>query len=317
MANLHIVPDPTKSQELNAVYLTLTIRRFGTRAKMKTAKGRKESDLADTVEDLVLDGEVDAFHLSKDLLKSPEYQRISARDTETRVWLRRRTLPSLVRDGVHLLTFELIDDVDAYLLKYIEERHVLVDAFLEAYPERVLETKERLGANFNQGDYPPADAIRHQFKVEYSYIQVEAPGKIATFRLDIYRREQEKAAAQMDELVASCKAILRAELKGMVDHLVHRLTPWPDGKRKLLFSAMIPNFAEGLALIKARDIASDADLQKVLVRAEKILAGVDIDSLRDDEGVRDHVRVGFERVKKLVDGLVTEAPRLVCMGDEE
>ena len=141
------------------------------------------------------------------------------------------------------------------------------------------------------------------------YFSLGAPTGLEKIRADIFEREQEKAAAQWTAVLEESRNVLRAEMAELVDHMVERLEPGPDGKGKRFNSSLVENLDEFLTVFSKRNIADDAALQEVVEQARKALAGVTPKQLRESRSVREATRARFEEVKAKLSRLVVVGAR--------
>jgi hypothetical protein len=99
---------------------------------------------------------------------------------------------------------------------------------------------------------------------------------------------------------------LRLTFKELVDALVDRLSPRPDGTRKKLVG--IDRLLEFVDSFSKQNVANDAELQALVVQVRGILKGQDVASLRKDQDLRELVKERMESAKVILDTLVEDAP---------
>lgn len=278
------------------VVLMLELGRLGTRAKVNT-------------DDVEVDTDKDMLHVSKDILTSLELKAISAHDYAVRAYVKARSLPSYLKGGFYLVPVRSLEDIDAQLVALQAEREGLVDTFLAAYPGCVESAKERLGSLYRSGDYPAVSKVQATFTWRARYMTFSTPSSLKGISKALYEREAEKAQSEMRAAVDDIKLLLRAELKGLVDHMVERLTPDTDGKPKIFRGSLVGNVKQFLDLLDGRNVVEDVDLSALASQARALLDGVDSDTLRKDEALKGAVAVGFEKLKAALDPLVAAKPR--------
>jgi hypothetical protein len=274
-------------------------------------------------EKLGVDADVSMLHASKRLLRSDELDRVRRGDAKIRARVRAKSLPSLLRDGMHLVALGMVDEIDAEIRAAQEKRDEDVEAFIDALPDRVAEAEQALGELFDIDDYPGVvktdsgyamtdggrEAVRALFEIRYRFIEVTAPGKLGSLSAELFRREKAKAQAELERLAENCRVVLRAEMQGLLAHMVDRLTPGVDGMPKKFKNCLVPNFLEGLRLIKGREITDDAELRTLLDRAEKLAGNVDSALLRDWDDEREKAQREFASIKSRLDDMIEAAPR--------
>ena len=241
--------------------------------------------------------EVDAdktlLRLSKQLLDSPELKAIQKLDSEVQGYLRTVAFSSMFKGGVYLIPLAIVEQVEAALKNFAERRQVLVNAAVDAYPQRTQETSERLGVVHQPGDYPSAKRFEATFTFEWQYVTFDTPTRLKAISAALFEQEREKAAAKLSVVADECRDAMRAGLASMVDRLVERLTPDADGKPKKFTKTAVTNIHEFLASFELRNVTDDAELASVVEQARKVMAGVDVDMLRAKNGDNDSVRAAM------------------------
>ncbi|MHA2642862.1 MAG: hypothetical protein V2G41_09465 [bacterium JZ-2024 1] len=262
-----------------------------------------------SVDVLEVDADKDLLHLTKEIVRSPEYERIVRKDNEIRRLIRRYTLPSFISRGVYIVPLSLIYPLDNALNDMRLERENLVELFLRAYPSYISEARLRLRSLFNESDYPPVEALREAFDVKVRYICFDTPLVLQEVNSELFRREAERARQEWDRALEEMKKLLRVTMAELVDHMVERLTPGPDGRPKIFRDSLVENMLEFLDLFEVKNLANDRELAAVVSRARDLLQGVTPESLRRSQHLREATRSGLEQIKGAVDSLIAPAPR--------
>lgn len=301
-------PQPTPEQGNlfdRAVLLNLVLRRMGNRRKVaKERIGARDSGA--TVE---ADCQNPALlAMSKQLVASSEYDAIASLFGEARAWIYTRCLPSPFRKGVYFLPLGLIPDVEARLTAYRMQLDELVERLARVYPALQTIASRELGAMYNAADYPTTAQLRESFGMEWSYQTVSTPKVLESIDRAIYAREAENARRRIEEATEDIKAGLRESMADLVSHMVDRLTP-TDGKKKIFKNTMTAKFQDFLATFEVRNLANDGELAALAGRARQLLNGIDPETLRDSEDIRNTIREGLAEVKNELDTMITAAPR--------
>lgn len=332
MATVHSIsdrqqhPDALETVSERVTLLVLSISSFGNQARLKNEGVSVLAEDGDRERASVEGG--DMVRLSKRLLDSEELRAVRRLDGDVKTELlgRSRTvgdqkhhvpgaaLPSLVRDGIVAVPTDRVSAVDERVRRYVAERAALIDAFLETYPARVAEARERLGDNWSDEDYPSERELRRRFKVRWRWVQLGVPTALRSISDDLYQEARRKAAAEAERFLASSRALLRGELLGLLSYVGDLLAPRPDGTRKCFRDSVLPSYLEALKLIRSRDVADDADLRAALDQSERLAMGFYGDAPLEAAAVREHdalaeqlaARVG--EVRKQVERLVAERP---------
>lgn len=283
-----------------AVCISLTFNRFGITKQLPKSAYQVDADK-------------DRTKAQKYILDAKELKALVSLDNEISHWVRDDiALPSpMFKNGIYLVPMELVGLIEKKLAEYKAKRDLLVRAFVNAYPQMIEDSKKALNGQFNPLDYPPADAIASYFGMTWQYIGYGVPGQLESVNKEIYSREQQKAEARVADATEQIIATLRLSLKGLVDHMVERLSPDADGKPKVFKSSLVGNMTEFLATAKQRNITGDVEFDKLADQAASIMNGVDIKTLKDNKSVRDYVLKGMETIKGQMDLLVTTKTRFV------
>jgi transcriptional regulator of met regulon len=191
---------------------------------------------------------------------------------------------------------------------HIVTRKELVDRFCETYESSILEAQTKLGPRFNPGDYPTKDEARDSFKYRWSYMQFGVSEALKEISTEMFRREQEKAEEQWKQVDSSIRTLLRTSMKELVDHMVERLTPGEDGKKKRFTKNSLENIEAFLRTFDARNLTDDVELQKVVEQVKKLTDGLPAEQVRTDEALRDSLKIGFDKIKTSLDGMIVLAP---------
>jgi hypothetical protein len=83
----------------------------------------------------------------------------------------------------------------------------------------------------------------------------------------------------------------------------------PGEKKKVFKDSFVPNIQEFIDTFGVRNLTNDAELGVLVEQARNIIAGVDNQALRDDEGLREKVNRQFEQVRAQLDTMICRAPR--------
>lgn len=302
------------------VCLSLDLKEWGNTRTVKREKIADEKEHRKAA--VVVRGNKDRFRGSTKLLISPEIEAISSFDNETRAYLRKICIPaSAFKSGVYILPNTLIEHAEDYLQQRLVMRGDLLDEAVEAYPQRHDEAKEDLREHdalslYDYRDYPSPDGFRASYGMKWRYLAFHVPESLDNVRADIRKREQEKAAAEIKELGAECKSILRSEFAKLVEHMNDRLTPGPDGKRKIFKDTLTENFRDFLRTFEARDLTDDEELKRLVSEASDLMENVEADDLRTDDDLRESLAASFEEMKETLGGMVETEPGRLYIADE-
>lgn len=280
-----------------AILVSIAITRFGTRKRVKASQIQTDADRT-------------MLHISKDIFESPDFKTIARFDNDTRRTIWAKALPTEFRSGVYAVLFDDVVKMDEYLETRMAERSPLVETALSTLDDLKKDAEARLGSLYNERDYPLKDEIRRAYTMEWQWIELGPAGKLKTISEKLLRREQEKAAAQAVNEIDQIKLALRDGVAEVFEHLVDRLTPSTDGKKKVFRDSLITNAMEFFSDVEHKITAfDDADLAALVTQAKEVLEGSTPKDLRGDEGLRDFTRESVANLKATLDGMLKDAPR--------
>ncbi|MFN3653508.1 MAG: hypothetical protein ACK47B_28345 [Armatimonadota bacterium] len=297
----HVISDSPLSGK--AVCLAVTIRALGTRRTVESSRIETDADRS-------------LVHVGKEILDCPEVDALRGQEGRIRKHLRRKTVPSLVfRRGVTLCPLASLDEVDATLFAFQQERREMVEALVAALPARVEEARERLGSWFDASDYPSPERIRAGYELEWRYLAAAVPGSLKTFRRDIYEREQEKIEELYRKEWEYVRQCLRLELNALVEHLAERLTPTATGEKKVFKSSTVTELLDWIRSFDPRNLTDDQELAGTVQRLERLLQGIDPETLRKSESARNLIRGGLDVVRTSLTAQIVSVERAYDFGD--
>jgi len=263
--------------------------------------------------------------LTKRILVCPELKAIESYLEETRRYVAAQAIVNvLLRPGLYLVPLDSVKSLDAYLLQRIDGLPPLVEAFLQSYDTRKAEAECRLKSQAKAHDYPSAEGVRRAFGIEVSYLAFSVPQQLEHLSHALFTREQEKAQANVIEMAARIEDVLVVSTRKLVDHLVERLSDAEDGQPKRFWVArgaekltLIDRAREFFQLLKTKNVVESQAIHELADLGQQLLDGVDVDSLRDSEALRAHIRQQFEVVQEQLAALRVTAPVRALRFDDE
>jgi len=293
----------------DAVVLTIEARKMGvTRAVASSEVQVRSSDKVD----------LESLKVTKRLLKSDEFDAISAADRAIHARLRSIALPSVLRKGAYLIPSALIARVDKEVEAYADKRaNVLVPAFLAKYSALVEEDRKRLDTLWSSDNYPDAEQVAAQFYVRMRYVDFGTPGKLETIDRAMFERERDRVQKEWDEARDVLQDAMRTSFAQIVNHFVDRLSPDKSGKRKKFRDSMVTSAQEWLEFFKPRNVADDESLATLVDECKSLIEGVDPGVLRTNTDLREQVTKGMQELQTKTDVLLVEAPRRKINLEEE
>jgi hypothetical protein len=244
---------------------------------------------------------------SKKILECPEYEFLLQLKRTIHRRLKSLALPGeILRAGVYPVSVAMVEAVEKTLEEFSVRWGVGVLGLEQVWDLRVREVEDRLRALYDGTDYPSWERVQSCFGVKWNYFSVSTPQVLQTISARLFTREQAKATVQWKEMLDEIRVGLRLTFKELVDALVDRLSPRPDGTRKKLVG--IDRLLEFVDSFSKQNVANDEQLQALVVQVRGILKGQDVASLRKDQDLRELVKERMESAKVILDTLVEDAP---------
>lgn len=188
-----------------------------------------------------------------------------------------------------------------------DEFNALVTKFLDRYDTLVAAAAFQLGSLFDRAEYPTREQVARKFSFEVVYTPMPTSGD---FRLDIESEVQGDLAAQyekrMETQLASASKDAWTRLHGVLSRISDRLTPEPDGKKRIFHETMLSNADELCDLLTALNVTGDPDLEQARIQLQKALFGVSAKELREVESARVEVKKNVDDILKSFDWFDSE-----------
>jgi hypothetical protein len=183
-----------------------------------------------------------------------------------------------------------------------------VQAFADVVEQRRDESRDRLKGAFNIGHYPTREQVLAGYRIEKRWLTMSTPQSLKQISASFFEREKSKAEESIKTATQEITKLLAAEARKLTGHLVERLTPGADGKSKIFRDSAVSNISEFLATFNLRDIGGSDELNVQISQIRKLLNGVDPESLRTNDTLKDSVTAGFKQVAEELDKLVIAKP---------
>ena len=270
-----------------------------------------------STDEIEAEADKESLNVQKILMKSKALDKLkSLRGAINREVSKLAVPVSHFRKGTYLLPVQLVELMEKRLNELALEWDRNVGAFMAEYPQVIDEARERLNGLFNPNDYASEEAIKNNFRFDWNYSVASTPQSLQGISKSLFEREQQRAAQQWRDAEYEIRSALREGFAGLVDHFVERLTPDNDGKKKRFHTSFVDGFRDFLDTFNGRNLTDDVQLNNLVVKAQKLMEGVDVDLLRKDDGLRDRVLDSFENLKASSDGLVVKKSRAISFDDD-
>lgn len=209
--------------------------------------------------------------------------------------------------GLRLVRQDQVEPFNQQMHEYqaqLEEAVHRLDQRLEGLKAAA---RERLGSLFNPADYP--NSLRGLFLVEWDFPSVEPPEYLLRLNPELYQQEKARITARFEEAVRLAEEAFTAELAKLVDHLVERLGSDADGTKKVFRDTAITNLNEFFGQFKGLNVHSSADLDRLVETAQRAVAGIEPQAVRDSDSLRQHVSTQLSAVAASLDQMLVDQPR--------
>lgn len=243
----------------------------------------------------------------KRLFNSNTYDAACRVQDEAKEWCRRRALPAGL-DGCCVFPASMVPEVYARLDRADADLAEAAEAFVTEYEALRKQAREQLRDLYREEQYPGPDAMKAKFRIERSLVELGTPGeeKIGKEFAEYERRKAQERWRAMEEEVS---AGLREAFAELVGHLAERLAPAPDGGRKRLHETALEGLREFTELFSKRNLLGDVELEQLVERTRRLIAGKDVSVLRENDLWRQRLSQQMSEVKSGVDRLLTAGPR--------
>jgi hypothetical protein len=249
------------------------------------------------------------LRVSVDLYDSKELRNVTKFLSQLKQRIKGKTVPSFFRGGMYLVKHEAVEEVDEILIEATKQFEPLVEAFASIAEEAKEDARKRLGPAFDGTRYPTPEQIKAIFRIEWRWLTLETPDSLKKVSVNIFQREAKKAEEALQSATEDITMLLAAEAKGLADHMVDRLTPDDDGKRKVFHRTLVSNLSEFLNNFSLRAIGTSEELNDQVKRMRDLLEGIDVKDLKQNATLRQDVSDGFAKVAGRLDELVRNKPR--------
>ncbi|TXT37026.1 MAG: hypothetical protein FD138_798 [Planctomycetota bacterium] len=202
------------------------------------------------------------------------------------------------------------DDIERLHTELTSLRLELADAVEQLdrrYAELRTAAQQRLGRLFNLSDYPAS--LRGLFAVEWDFPSIEPPDYLRQLNPELYEQECRRVAARFDEALQMSEQAFVAELSQLVAHLTERLSGTDDGKPKVFRDIVVSNLTEFFERFRRLNVRSNEQLDTLVSQVEDLVNGVQPQSLRENQVLRQVITAELSQLQPVFDGLLVDRPR--------
>jgi hypothetical protein len=217
---------------------------------------------------------------------------------ECRLWHNTWTLGWEDR-GARLLPTSLFMDYKAQVNGRRAKFMAMVDSFCDNYDGHVQISRNYLGTLFSASDYPPVDEVRSKFGFSLVFNPVPESGH---FLLDIPAQELEETKRSCEqEIDTRLKEAMRGsweKLHTMLTGMSEKLTEVDEDTKKRWHDSFVTNARDMCRMLTHLNITKDPELEKARRALEQVMAGADIDVIKDNPMVRESMKTKVDSILK-------------------
>ncbi len=209
--------------------------------------------------------------------------------------------------GIRLIRNDAVDRFNTSLLGFQRELESGVVELNRHFSELKVAARNRLGSLFNEDDYPAS--LSEEFDVSWDFPSVEAPDYLRRLSPDIYRQECERVRTQFSNTVELAEQMFQEQLAELVEHLVERLSSDESGKQKTFRDSTVSNLDDFFSRFRQLNIGSNEELNQLVEQAQSVVRGVEPQTLRGNDTLRQQIATQMSAVQASLDGLMIDRPR--------
>src|SRR5262245_52166112 len=192
----------------SAIMLDVRIGKLGVRRKAKAKKVDPKATLPFKPEPgtVITDADPKLVSVSAKILDCPEFDAIAQYDGQTRAFLTQMELrTSFARDGMHVFSLGVIEEVYAWLIDRREHRQPLIETFLTVYEQPCEQTGASLRSLAQVADHSCVDEARAAFTMWWLPLAFDVPRVMKKLKTGLYEKERDRVAADLRGAVDEIK----------------------------------------------------------------------------------------------------------------
>lgn len=209
--------------------------------------------------------------------------------------------------GIRLIRQDRIEAFDQRLTDLRQQLAEAVEQLDDRYAELTNDARDRLGRLYDPADYPPS--LSGAFAIEWDYPSVEPPQYLLQLKPELYEQEKARITARFEEAVRLAEEAFASEFARLVAHLRERLSGSDDGKPRVFRDSCVENLKEFFGRFRSLSVRSEPELEELVEQAQKLVAGIGPQDLRESQGLREQVHGQLSAVASAIDELLVDRPR--------
>jgi hypothetical protein len=299
---------PAQRLRLISAAVRVSFMWFGVR---KTLTPEQKSQAAES-----FGAEGDVLSAGKKLLdtKHPAYKEVTAVRGRAGAYWKSLTLP-YPEPGIRLIRQQQIDPFSQQMGIYRVELTDAVAKLDDHYGELKSAARQRLGDLYDPSDYPPS--LNGLFDLSWEFPNVQPPEYLLQLNPEIYEQEKARIASRFEEAVRLAEQSFLNEFAAVVSHLCERLGNDADGEKKIFRDSAITNLVAFFERFRQLNVNSNQQLDDLVNEAQTLVRGIEPQTLRDSEPVRQRIATQLSRVQAEIDGMLVDRPRRRIIRNQE
>ena len=185
-----------------------------------------------------------------------------------------------------------------------QEFDKLVQEFLSAYNDEVVDVQLKLGDLFSYDDYPTVDTLDRKFAFRTNYMPLPDAGD---FRVDIgneaLREVQETYADFYAKQYNTAMNDVWTRLHKALSNMSDRLDYGSKEDKKIFRDSLVDNVNDMIELLRVCNVTGSTQMTQMALKLEEAMSGVTPDGLREDDTFR-------AETKRAVDDVIKSLPSL-------
>lgn len=198
-------------------------------------------------------------------------------------------------DGARIIPSAELLDFTAEVTRLKENCMALVSRLHDNWNAAVQEDANRMGSLFNPLDYPDADTMASLWDIRLVVMPISDGGD---FRTEVSDDIKAALDAELQETEAMATEHCMKELLEPITAMAERLSV-PVGEAGSVFrDTLVSNLKDAAARVKKLNINDNDTINNTCDRVLSVLSGVDAQTLRDVDGVRNSVASSMRALQK-------------------
>ncbi len=185
-----------------------------------------------------------------------------------------------------------------------QEFDKLVQEFLSAYNDEVVDVQLKLGDLFSYDDYPTVETLDRKFAFRTNYMPLPDAGD---FRVDIgneaLREVQETYADFYAKQYNTAMNDVWTRLHKALSNMSDRLDYGSKEDKKIFRDSLVDNVNDMIELLRVCNVTGSTQMTQMALKLEEAMSGVTPDGLREDDTFR-------AETKRAVDDVIKSLPSL-------